>query len=61
MSDAAQSAIIRDSERMRTQWIRRLRTAVLVVIFCFKIEGIEIKMVAKEDDTVEGMGVSAGW
>ena len=51
MKDAIQSAIMMNSETMRRKWMRWPRTAVRVVMFCFKMEGIETRIVAREVDT----------
>ena len=51
MMDAIQSAIMINSDTMRRKWMRWPRTAVLVVMFCFKMDGIETRIVAREVDT----------
>lgn len=54
MKDAIQSAIMMNSDTMRRKWMRWPRTTVLVVMFCFKMEGIETRIVAREVDTAFG-------
>ena len=51
MKDVIQSAIITNSDTMRRKWMRWPRTAVRVVMSCFKMEGIETRIVAREVDT----------
>ena len=51
MKDAIQSAIMTNSDTMRTKWMRWPRTAVRVVMFGFKMDGIETRIVAREVDT----------
>ena len=51
MKDAIQRAIMTNSDMMRRKWMKWPRTAVLVVMFCFKMEGTETRIVAREVDT----------